>query len=95
MKETQVLSKIFESDPDYEITMFRSDLEFAFKNKTLRIEKGFNLTIISEMKEEAIYFAEIKEIKITPKTVVFYLEDAGFNYKDGDVKILRRKKHGK
>lgn len=90
MKETLVLSKLFEADPNYGISMFGNQLRFIFKDKMVQVEPQYYLNIINDKEEYYIRFCEIKEIKITPKTIVFILQDAGYHFKDGDKKIIRR-----
>jgi len=90
MKETLVLAKIFEADPEYKITMFGNQLKFDFKEQNIIVDEGYYLKVSTVIKDYFIRFCEIKEIKITPKTIVFILQYAGYTFKDGDKKIIRR-----
>lgn len=91
MTKHMVLSKLFSLECGYSINSnYGDDIHFFIGNKEVVICSNL---MLSNEKGECIYieFCEIKEIKITDKTVTFVLQEAGYSFKDGDTKIIRRK----
>lgn len=90
MIEKNVIAHLFFAASKYEITMFSNRLKFKFRDKEVLVNPGYSLEVQDDKGSYNITFCEIEKIKITPKSLIFTMGDAGYNFKDGDRKILKR-----
>lgn len=84
MKETEVLSRIFATNPSYEVNRF-GRLAFYFSSTTINVNQCYFLELYTnDGLEKLIRFCEIKEIKITDSKIIFILQGCGYRWEDGD-----------
>ena len=92
MTKNLILSKLFSSGCDFEInSSYGSNIWFFVGENCIEYNGSRIILTNKKLENTEIEFIEIKEIKITSKTITFILQDAGYNFKDGNKKVLRRK----
>jgi len=92
MTKNLILSKLFSSGCDFEInSSYGSNIWFFVGENGIEYNGSRIILTNKKLENTEIEFIEIKEIKITSKTITFILQDAGYNFKDGNKKVLRRK----
>jgi len=92
MTKQMILSKLFSLECAYSLTVnYGNDIYFEIGNRIVSI--GDKVLIEVHNSENIIIeFCEIDNMKITDKTVTFLLKDGGYKFKNGDKRVIRRKK---
>jgi len=92
MTEQIILSKLFSLECRFDIGY--KNIEFHIGGMLINWYNNIDLLIFNHKRDllYKIQFCEIDDIKITDKTVTFLLKDGGYEFKDGDKKVIRRKK---
>jgi hypothetical protein len=90
MTKQMLLSKLFSLECEFSMNSnYGTDIHFYIGKKEVAVYDNFRIYDES-FSHISIEFCEIKDIKITEKTVTFILQDGGYNFKDGSKKVIRR-----
>jgi len=93
MKENLILSKLFSSGCEFKVNSnYGSNIWFIVGDNEIEYNGSRVILTNKNLEPTEIEFIEIKDIKITSKTITFLLQDAGYKFKDGNKKVLRRNK---
>lgn len=91
MTKNLILSRLFSTGCEFKINSnYGANIWFFIGDSEIDYNGSRLILTNKNLESTKIEFIEIKEIKITNKTVTFIMQDAGYNFKDGNKKVLRR-----
>lgn len=92
MTENLILSKLFDSGCEFKINSnYGAFIWFVVGDNGIEYNRERIVLFNKNLEPTEVEFSEIKDIKVTDKTITFIMQDSGHNFKDGDKKVLRRK----